>query len=122
MFRKSVMMLAATAAIGAAVALAPAIASARGGGGHGGGGHGGGGHGGGGHGGGGRGGGGAYHGSTTRGSFSRGYGRGYVSGAGGGSQGSGGWPSFPEDLPLVRLHRFLAQHMSHWHMSQLWHR
>src|ERR1700757_4153113 len=52
MFRKSVMMLAATAAIGAAVALAPAIASARGGGGHGGGGHGGGGHGGGGHGGG----------------------------------------------------------------------
>src|SRR6266536_3570838 len=40
-------------AIGAAVALAPAIASARGGGGHGGGGHGGGGHGGGGHGGGG---------------------------------------------------------------------
>jgi hypothetical protein len=49
MFRKSVMILAATAAIGAAVALAPAIA-ARGGGGHGGGGHGGG-HGGGGHGG-----------------------------------------------------------------------
>ena len=33
MFRKSVMILAATAAIGAAVALAPAIASARGGGG-----------------------------------------------------------------------------------------
>src|SRR6516162_4273326 len=51
MFRKSVMTLAATVAIGAAVALAPAIASARGGGGHGGGGHGGGGHGGGGHGG-----------------------------------------------------------------------
>ena len=37
MFRKSFMTIAATAAIGAAVALAPAIASARGGGGHGGG-------------------------------------------------------------------------------------
>src|SRR5262249_20586845 len=46
MFGKSVMTMADTAAIGAAVALAPAIASARGGGGHGGGGHGGGGHGG----------------------------------------------------------------------------
>src|SRR5262249_23837521 len=43
MFAKSFMTIAATAAIGAAVALAPAIASARGGGGHGGGGHGGGG-------------------------------------------------------------------------------
>src|SRR5262249_31511216 len=41
MFRKSFMTIAAIAAIGAAVALAPAIASARGGGGHGGGGHGG---------------------------------------------------------------------------------
>src|SRR5215813_13406659 len=49
MFRKSFVSTAATAAIGAAVALAPAIASARAGG-HGGGGHGGGGYGGGGHG------------------------------------------------------------------------
>src|SRR5881275_1575505 len=48
MLRKTFIAIAATAAIGAAVALAPAVASARagGGGGHGGGGHGGGGHGG----------------------------------------------------------------------------
>ena len=53
MIRKAVIAIAITTAIGAAVALAPTIASARGGGGgHGGGGHGGGGHGGGGHGGG----------------------------------------------------------------------
>jgi hypothetical protein len=52
MLRKTFIAIATTAAIGAAVALAPAVASARGGGGggHGGGGHGGGGHGGGGHG------------------------------------------------------------------------
>src|SRR6266481_6039111 len=50
MLRKTFIAVATTAAIGAAVALAPAVASARGGGG-GGGGHGGGGHGGGGHGG-----------------------------------------------------------------------
>src|SRR5437667_7320623 len=50
MLRKTFIAIATTAAIGAAVALAPAVASARaaggGGGGHGGGGHGGGGHGG----------------------------------------------------------------------------
>src|SRR5262249_54557957 len=57
MLRKTAIAISTTAAIGAAVALAPAVASARGGGGgHGGGGHGGGGHGGGGHGGGGHGG------------------------------------------------------------------
>src|SRR5262249_27034510 len=54
MLRKTFIAIATTAAIGAAVALAPAVASARGGGG---GGHGGGGHSGGGYGGGGRGGG-----------------------------------------------------------------
>src|ERR1700730_2669457 len=58
MLRKTFIAIATTAALGAAVALTPAIASARGGGGHGGGGHGGGGHGGGGDGGGGHGGGG----------------------------------------------------------------
>src|SRR5262245_54824074 len=80
MFAKSFMTIAATAAIGAAVALAPAVASARGGGGHGGGGHGGGGHGGGGH-------GGAMAGGHGMGG-GHGFGGGFHGGMGGGGRGA----------------------------------
>jgi hypothetical protein len=69
----------------------------------GGGGHGGGGHGGVGHGGAGPAHGGSYHGGG--GSMFGGYGRDLDPIA----ASRIGWPSFPEDLPLMRLHRFLVQ-------------
>jgi hypothetical protein len=82
MLRKAFVGIATSAAIGAAVALAPAVASAQ----HGGGGHGGGGHGGGGHGGGGgfHGGGGGFHGG----------GGGFHGGGGGFHGGGGGFHGF----------------------------
>jgi hypothetical protein len=106
MIRKAVIAIAITTAIGAAVALAPTIASARGGGGgHGGGGHGGGGH------GGGFGGGGGFHGG--------GFGGGRVGGLHGGSIGSfrgeiGGFhgPAFAGGFRGARLGGFRGSNRS----------
>jgi hypothetical protein len=71
---------------------------------------GGGGHGCGRHGGGGHAHGGYDYGGAGGGSAFGGYGRGLASGADRIGASRIGWPSFPEDLPLKTLHRFLVQH------------
>lgn len=76
------------------------------------------------HGGGGGGGHGGGHAGGHFGGYQDNYGR-YRYAYGGGSGYGGGpinlYPSafagFPEDLPAVRLHRFLTQHMPHWPWS-----
>jgi hypothetical protein len=103
---------AACLAIFALLALTPAVHA------HGGGG---GGHGGGGSGGSGRAGTGSRYGSPSHHSSQPGWGRGYVSDPSAAAASSIGWPSFPEDLPFARLHRFLLQHRPHAHVAHLRH-
>jgi hypothetical protein len=76
---------------------------------------GGGGHDGGGHGAGGRAGGGYHYAGPGHGSSWRGWTHGYLPDYAGNAPSSIGWPSFPEDLPLVRLHNYLVGHRPHWH-------